>query len=81
MTADGTIEPQELAIEIDLSGDDLTLNERVAVEECCGGVPFEQLQSEGRSTFYRALAWVVARRSDKRVTLEEAGELRVRFNG
>lgn len=75
-----TDEPQELAIEVDLTGADLTLNERIAVEETCGGGSFEALRDEGRSTFFRAVAWVVRRRSDPRVTIEEAGELKVRFD-
>lgn len=71
---------QELAIQVDLTGADLTLNERVAVEEACGGLPFEHLRDEGRSTFFRAVAWVVGRRGDARMTIEEAGELKVRFD-
>lgn len=74
-------QPDELAVEVDLTGDDLTLNERIDVEDACGSVPFEALRDEGRSTFLRAVAWVIGRRSDPRLTLREAGELRVRFDG
>lgn len=71
----------ELAIEVDLTGADLTLNERITVEQTCGDRPFEALRDEGRSSFFRAVAWVVGRRGDPRLTLEEAGELKVRFRG
>ena len=74
-------ETQEVAIQVDLTGADLTLNERIAVEEACGGRSFEALRDEGRSTFFRAIAWVVQRRVDPRVTIEEAGEMKVRFDG
>lgn len=70
-----------IPIEIDLSGDGLTLNERIAVEDACGGLPFGVLRDEGRSTFLRAVAWVLARRADPRMTLEEAGESPVHFDG
>lgn len=78
-----TDEPQqnEIALEVDLTGADLNLNERVAVEDACGGRSFEALRNEGRSTFYRAIAWVVLRRTDPRATLDQAGELRVRIDG
>ena len=72
---------QEIAVEVDLTGGDLTLNERIEVENACGGAAFEQLQADGRSTFFRAVAWVVGRRSNPRLTLHEAGELKVRFDG
>lgn len=71
----------EVRLDIDFSGDDLTLNERVDVEKVCGdSTPFEVLRDRGRSSFYRAVAWVILRRTDKRITLEEAGELQVRFD-
>ena len=72
---------EEMAVEVDLTGTDLTLNERIAVEDACGGRPFEVVRDEGRSTFFRAVAWVVGRRNDPRLTLEEAGEMQVRFDG
>lgn len=70
-----------ISIDVDLAGGDLTLNERIAVEDVCGGRSFEALRDEGRSTFLRAVAWAVGRRSDPRLTLEQAGELQVRFDG
>ena len=73
--------PDEVSVEIDHTGADLTLNERIAVEEACGGRPFHDLRAEGRSTFLRAVTWVTLRRHDARVTLEEAGEMGVRFDG
>ena len=76
MTAD-----QEIGVEIDWTGEGLTLNERIAVEDACGGRRYEELRDEGRSTYFRALAWVLLRRTDPRVTLEEAGEMSVRFEG
>ena len=76
-------EPAEdgISLSIDFDGRDLTLNERIQVEEACGGVRFEQLREEGRSTYLRAVAWVVGRRTDRRLSIEEAGELQVRFDG
>lgn len=71
----------EVAFHVDISGDDLTLNERIVVEDACGGVAFEVLRDEGRSTFLRAVAWVLNRRTDPRMTIEEAGEIRVRLDG
>jgi hypothetical protein len=71
----------EAGLDVDLTGADLTLNERIAIEDVCGGVPFEVLRDEGRSTFLRAVAWVVGRRHDPRLTLDQAGELRVSFDG
>lgn len=76
-----TDEQPVVAFEVDVSGDDLTLNERIMVEDVCGGVAFEVLRDEGRSTFLRAVAWVLNRRVDPRMTLEEAGEIRVNFDG
>lgn len=73
------VEPQEIALAIDFSGEDLTLNERIAVEDACDGRAFEDLRLEGRSTFLRAVAWVVMRRHDPRSTIDEAGDLVVRF--
>ncbi len=73
---------QEISVEVDLTGADLTLNERIKVEETCGNTrSFEDLRDEGRSSFFRAVAWVVGRRGDPRLTIEEAGELKVRFDG
>ena len=69
----------EVPVEIDFSGDDLTLNERIVVEELLGDRPFEYLKAQGRSSFFRAVAWVILRRNDPRITLEEAGQLQVRF--
>ena len=69
----------EFALDIDMSGDDLTLNERIEVENACGGVAFETLRAEGRSTFLRAVAWQVGRRTNPTLTLQDAGELVVRF--
>lgn len=74
-----TTSPDEISVEIDFTGEGLTLNERIAVEDACGGRPFEVVRDEGRSTFFRAVAWVLGRRQDPRLTLEEAGELKVRF--
>lgn len=74
-------EHAEVALDIDMSGDDLTLNERIEVENACGGVAFDDLRVEGRSTFLRAVAWVVGRRSNPALTIHEAGELTVRFDG
>lgn len=71
----------ELELDIDMTGDDLTLNERIEVEDICGGVAFETLRDEGRSTFLRAVAWVVGRRTNPALKLHEAGELQVRFDG
>lgn len=74
-------EHAEVALDIDMSGDDLTLNERIEVENVCGGVAFDDLRLAGTSTFLRAVAWVVGRRTNPRLTLHEAGELTVRFDG
>lgn len=74
-------EHAEVTLDIDMSGDDLTLNERIEVENTCGGVAFETLRAEGRSTFLRAVAWVIGRRTNPTLTLHEAGELQVRFDG
>lgn len=74
-------DPQEIAAEVDWTGADLTLNERIEIEDLHGGRRFEDVRDEGRSTYYRALAWVLCRRTDPRLTLEEAGELHVRFEG
>lgn len=71
--------PDEITVEVDWTGADLTLNERIAVEDACGGVAFERLRDEGRSTYLRALAWVLGRRSNPALTLQDAGELHVRF--
>lgn len=70
---------EQLAVDVDWTGDDLTLNERIAVEDACGGRPFEEIRAEGRTTYFRALAWVTLRRADARLTLEEAGVLHIRF--
>lgn len=72
-------DPAEYGIEVDWTGGDLTLNERIAIEDVCGGRPFEAVRGEGRSTYFRALAWVLGRRVDPRLTIEEAGEMQVRF--
>lgn len=69
----------EVELGIDFTGEDLTLNERIDVETICGGRPFPELVAEGSSVFLRAVAWVVWRRSVPTVTLQEAGELKVRF--
>jgi hypothetical protein len=67
-------------LDLDLSGDTLTLNERIAVEEVCGGRPFDALRDEGGSSFYRALVWVAGRRNDPRFSLEEAGQVQIRLS-
>lgn len=77
-----TEETQSVGVDVDLTGADLTLNERIQVEQVCGdSESFEELSAAGRSTFLRAVAWVVGRRTDERLTIEEAGELKVRFDG
>lgn len=71
----------EVPLDLDLTGDDLTMNEKVMVEDACGGRPFFALRSEGTIRFFRAVAWVTLRRSQPALTLEEAGELKVQADG
>ena len=72
---------QEVGVQVDLEGDDLTLNEKILVETACGGLPFNQLRERGGSTYHRALVWVQLRRGNPNLSLHDAGELRVRFDG
>lgn len=68
-------------IDVDLSGDDLTMNEKIVVEDLCGGRPFFTLRAEGGMRFFRAVAWVMLRRSQPGLSLEDAGELKVQADG
>lgn len=72
------MDAQEVEVDLDLSGEGLTLNEQVEVELACGGT-FRDLQSAGSSQFHRAVAWQLGRRRDPRFSLAEAGELKVSF--
>lgn len=71
----------EVPLDLDLSGDDLTMNEQIAVEDACGGRSFFELRQEAGIRFFRAVAWVTLRRNDPNVTLEQAGELKARADG
>ena len=72
---------QEVGVPIDLEGEDLTLNEKLLVETACGGAPFNALREQGGTAYHRALVWVQLRRANPGLTLHEAGELKVRFDG
>lgn len=74
------MQDQDVELDLDLTGDDLTLNEQVEVERVCGGV-FHRLHAERSSEFLRAVAWVIGRRTDSRFLLEDAGLLKVTFGG
>ena len=72
---------QDVPLDVDLTGDNLTLNEQIEVEGICGGRPFHDLRDGGSSSFYRAVAWIELRRVNPRITLHDAGELKVRAEG
>lgn len=70
----------DVALDIDLTGGDLTLNEQAEVEVLCGGTrPFHFLQLEGTAVFHRAVALMVLRRTNPAVTLHQAGEIKAAF--
>lgn len=71
----------ELELDVDLSGDGLTLNEQVEVERVCGGRPFHELKAARSAEFTRAVAWVLGRRTDPRFLLSDAGTLKVEWDG
>lgn len=71
----------EVGISVDLEGDDLTLNEKLLVEQACGGRPFAELREQGGTAYHRALVWVALRRTSPSISLHEAGELKVRLDG
>lgn len=66
----------EIPLDVDLSGEGLTLDEIIAVEDLCDEWVYER---SGR--FMRAVAFVTGRRSNPDLTLEELGEIRVRRDG
>ena len=67
---------QEVAVEVDFTGNGLTLNEIIVVETLSG----ERVHDRS-GTFMRAVAWVTGRRVNPHLSIEEAGELVVRSGG
>lgn len=73
---------QELAVEVDVTGDDLTLNEKVDIINVCGGTrTFVALRDECDVPYQRALLWVLGRRSNPNLSLHDAGDVKVRLDG
>jgi len=54
---------------------DLTLDEADEIEEMCGGVPLEELRF-GRSKVLKAFAYILRKRDDPDVTIEQIGAIR-----
>lgn len=54
---------------------DLTLDEADEIEEMCGGVPLEELRF-GRSKVLKAFAYILRKRDDPNVTLEQIGAIK-----
>ena len=67
---------QELAVEIDLTGAGLTLNEIIEVEDLC-----DEYVHERSGRFMRAIAYVTGKRANPDLRIEDAGQLEVRFDG
>lgn len=76
-------EAEDVALVLRINGreyeaTDLTLNEVEEVEDLCGGISLEMLDL-ARAKTLKAVVYVLLKRDDPTVTLEQAGE--VKFKG
>ncbi len=55
---------------------DLTLNEVEQIEDLCGGVSLDNLDL-GRAKTLKAIVFVLMRRDEPEITLEEAGQIKL----
>jgi hypothetical protein len=60
----------------DYDATDLTLNEVEAIEDMCGDVSLDQLDL-GRAKTLKAIVYVLLRRDDPEITLEQAGDVKL----
>lgn len=68
----------EVAVEVDLSGP-FTLNELAEIEHLTGA-NLDDIANGASGQVIRAVAWIIGRRNNPALTLEEAGELSIRFD-
>lgn len=76
------LEREDIGLVLSINGKeydatDLTLNEVEAVEDLCGGVSLEQLDL-GRAKVLKAIVFVLLKRDDPEITLDQAGDIRLK---
>jgi hypothetical protein len=69
----------EVKVEVDFAGP-FTANELVEIEDLTGAT-LDQIGTAATGRCIRAVAWIIGRRTNPDLTLEEAGELQVRLDG
>lgn len=74
-----TDDAQQVPIEIDFAGP-FTANELVEIEGLTGAT-LDEIGTGASATVIRAVAWIVGRRTNPDLTLEQAGELSIRLDG
>ena len=72
-------EVTEVGVEIDFAGP-FTANELVEIEQLTGAT-LDQIGTGATGGVIRAVAWIIGRRTNPDLTLEQAGELAVRLDG
>ena len=71
-------ELQEVGVEIDFTGP-FTANELVQIGEL--GISLDEISRGSTGRAIRAVAWVIGRRTNPKLTLEQAGEVWVNLDG
>ena len=69
----------EVAVEVDFAGP-FTANELVEIEDLTGA-NLDEIGTGATPKVIRAVAWIIGRRSNPNLTLEQAGELSIRLDG